>query len=104
MTFPPDMQPPGGPDEPRFEAPWQARIFAAVVSLADAGCFGWDEFQQRLIAEVARGDGDPERYYEYWLAAAEALLAEKGLLASDRLTARMAALRPQAKPVRPFMP
>jgi nitrile hydratase accessory protein len=94
MTLPPDIQPPGGADDPRFEAPWQARVFAAVVSLADAGCFRWDEFQQRLIAEVGRGDGDPGHYYAHWLAAAENLLAEKGLLTSDRLAARIAALRP----------
>ena len=93
MTAPPR---PGLSDAaaPRFEAPWQARIFAAVVSLADAGCFRWEEFQQRLAAEVGRGDGDPGRYYEHWLAAAETLLAEKGLLAPDRLTGRIAALRP----------
>ena len=94
MTLPPDLQPPGGADAPRFEAPWQARIFAAVVSLADAGCFRWEEFQQRLIAEVGRGDGDPGRYYQHWLAAAETLLAEKGLLTPDRLAGRIAALRP----------
>ena len=93
MTVPPD---PGLSDAaaPRFEAPWQARIFAAVVSLADAGCFRWEEFQRRLAAEVSRGDGDPGRYYEHWLAAAENLLAEKGLLAPDRLAGRIAALRP----------
>jgi len=94
MTLPPDLQPPGGADAPRFEAPWQARIFAAVVGLADAGCFRWDEFQERLIAEVGRGDGDPDRYYQHWLAAAETLLAEKGLLTPDRLAGRIAALRP----------
>jgi nitrile hydratase accessory protein len=94
MMLPPDLRPPGGADEPRYEAPWQARIFAAVVSLADAGCFRWDEFQCRLIAEVGRGDGDPGHYYEHWLAAAETLLAEKGLLTSDRLAGRIAALRP----------
>jgi nitrile hydratase accessory protein len=94
MTLPPDIQPPGGADDPRFEAPWQARVFAAVVSLADAGCFRWDEFQQRLIAEVGRGEGDPGHYYEHWLAAAEKLLVEKGLLTSNRLADRIAALRP----------
>ena len=96
MTVPPQS---GGPDDgaaPRFEAPWQARIFAAVVSLADAGCFRWEEFQQRLIAEVGRADGDPGRYYQHWLAAAETLLAEKGLLTPDRLAGRIAALRPPA--------
>jgi nitrile hydratase accessory protein len=93
MTAPPR---PGLSDAaaPRFEAPWQARIFAAVVSLADAGCFRWEEFQQRLAAEVGRGDGDPGHYYEHWLAAAEKLLAEKRLLTPDGLAGRIAALRP----------
>jgi len=96
----PDIRPPGGADEPRFEAPWQARIFAAVVGLADAGCFRWEEFQQRLIDEVGRGGGHPGRYYEHWLAAAETLLAEKGLLTSDRLAARIADLRTKTQPAR----
>lgn len=94
MTVPPAAGLLNGGADPRFEAPWQARIFAAVVSLADAGCFRWEEFQQRLSAEVGRGDGDPRHYYEHWLAAAEKLLAEKGLVTSDRLAGRLAALRP----------
>jgi nitrile hydratase accessory protein len=94
MTVPPAVGLLNGGAEPRFEAPWQARIFAAVVSLADAGCFRWEEFQQRLSAEVGRGDGDSRHYYEHWLAAAEELLAKKGLVTSDRLAGRLAALRP----------
>ena len=94
MTAPLEPGLPNDGAAPRFEAPWQARIFAAVVSLAEAGCFRWEEFQQRLSAEVGRGDGDPRHYYEHWLAAAEKLLAEKGLLTSDSLAARIAALRP----------
>ena len=100
MTVPPDPGLPSDTVAPRFEAPWQARIFAAMVSLADAGCFRWEEFQQRLIAEVGEGDGDPHHYYEHWLAAAEKLLAEKGLLTPDRLAGRLAALRP-ASPATP---
>ena len=94
MTLPPDLGLPNDGGASRFEAPWQARIFAAVVSLANASCFRWEEFQQRLSAEVGRGDGDPRHYYEHWLAAAETLLAEKGLLTSDGLAGRIAALRP----------
>jgi len=94
MTLPPALDLPSDGGGPRFDAPWQARIFAAVVSLADAGCFRWEEFQQRLIDEVGRGDGDPRGYYECWLAAAEALLADRGLLSSDRLADRIVALRP----------
>ena len=37
MTVPPGLLNDGA--APRFDAPWQARIFAAVVSLAEAGCF-----------------------------------------------------------------
>jgi len=90
--------------EMRFDAPWQARIFAVVVSLADAGCFRWDEFQQGLSVEIGRGEGDPRHYYKHWLAAAEKLLADKGLLTSDRLAGRIAALRPPQKPMRPGAP
>jgi len=100
MTLPPALDLPSDPGGPRFDAPWQARIFAAVVSLADAGCFRWEEFQQRLIAEVGRSDGDPGHYYECWLAAAEGLLADRGLLTSDHLAARIVALRP-APPATP---
>jgi len=100
MTVPPAVGPLNGGAERRFEAPWQARIFAAVVSLAGAGCFRWEEFQQRLSAEVGRGDGDPRHYYEHWLAAAEKLLAEKGLVTSDRLAGRIAARRPQRPSIR----
>ena len=46
MTVPPDLGLPNDGVGPRFEAPWQARIFAAMVSLADAGCLRWEEFQQ----------------------------------------------------------
>jgi nitrile hydratase accessory protein len=94
MTAPPQPGLPRDGGALRFEAPWQARIFAVVVNLADAGCFRWEEFQQRLSAEVSRGDGDPGQYYEHWLAAAEKLLAEKRLLTPDRLADRVAALRP----------
>ncbi len=104
MTVPPAVGLLNGGAEPRFEAPWQARIFAAVVSLADAGSFRWKEFQQRLIAEVGQGDGDPGHYYEHWLAAAEKLLAGKGLVTSDRLADRIAALRLQQRPPRPGTP
>lgn len=80
-----------------FEAPWQARAFATVVALAEAGRFRWEEFQHRLSAELAAGDGDPGHYYEHWLAAAEQLLAAKGLVAPGALQARVEELRPTDK-------
>lgn len=65
---------------PVFSAPWQARAFAIVVALAEDGRFEWSEFQFRLIAQISQGDGDPAHYYEHWLAAAESLLAAKGMI------------------------
>jgi len=100
MKLPPEFKLSSDDADRRFQAPWQARIFAAVVSLAGAGCFRWEEFQQRLSAELGRGDGDPRRYYEHWLAAAEKLLAEKDLVTSDRLAGRIATLRPQRPSIR----
>ncbi len=67
---------PGDGEGPRFTAPWQARVFALVVALAEQGRFPWPEFQRRLIEEVARDGDDPEHYYECWLAAAERLVRE----------------------------
>lgn len=88
---------PRGDGDLAFEAPWQARAFAAVVALAEAGRFEWAEFQRHLIAEVQAGDGDPGHYYEHWLAAAEKLLAAKGLVMLAALQARVDELRPADK-------
>jgi nitrile hydratase accessory protein len=73
---------PGDGEGPCFTAPWQARIFALVVALAEQGRFPWSEFQRRLIEEVAREGDDPEHYYECWLAAAERLVREFPLISS----------------------
>jgi nitrile hydratase accessory protein len=67
-----------------FHDDWERRAFAIAVSLAEAGRFEWSEFQQQLIGAVAEAEAadplSPSRgYYESWLAALEALLAEKKL-------------------------
>lgn len=88
---------PGGSEGPVFAAPWQAQIFALVVGLAERGLFPWAEFQRRLIAAIAAADPaeqGADRYYEHWLAAAETLVAELGLVAPGELGARVAELRP----------
>ncbi|HLI28769.1 MAG TPA: nitrile hydratase accessory protein [Chloroflexota bacterium] len=78
-----------------FAAPWEARAFGLVVALHEQGCFVWDEFKERLIAEITRADaaGEPSTYYERWLAALERLLYDKGLVAADEVGARAHALR-----------
>jgi nitrile hydratase accessory protein len=95
-----DVELPGiplGPEGPVFAAPWQAQIFAIVVGLAERGLFPWPEFQKRLVAAIAAappGEQGPEHYYEHWLAAAEALFAELGLVDAAAIGARIAELRP----------
>jgi nitrile hydratase accessory protein len=69
-----------------FHAEWERRAFALAVSLAEQGEFEWSAFQQQLIKAVAEAERDdplnPTRgYYESWLVALEAVLAEKRMLA-----------------------
>jgi nitrile hydratase accessory protein len=73
-----------------FEAPWQGRAFGMAVSLHEGDLYDWEEFRQRLIAEIAAAErrDEPFDYYACWLAAFESLLHDKGILAPDELDAR----------------
>lgn len=85
-------------DDPTFDAPWQARAFATVVSLHREGLFEWNEFQARLIETVEAAEGDEDaalaaadetNYYEHWLTAAASLLEDVGAVDGDELAARI---------------
>lgn len=95
MTAPLDVLPaiPRDVEGPVFRAPWEAQAFAMAVMLHERGHFTWKEWAARLAAEIAaaktRGEHDDgERYYYYWLAALEKLVAEKQLIKADELAAR----------------
>lgn len=68
-----------------FSAPWEARAFALALRLSESGYFTWDEFRERLIAEVGASDklrardgtSDQGEYYEHFLRALERIVAEK---------------------------
>jgi nitrile hydratase accessory protein len=70
-----------------FSAPWEARAFAIALQLSESGHFTWDEFRERLIAEVRASDrirardgtSDRGEYYEHFLRALERILDEKGI-------------------------
>ena len=56
-----------------FDHVWEGRLFGTTMALYDAGAFVWDEFRDRLIAEIeawesAHPDGADYRYYDRWLA------------------------------------
>ena len=95
MSTPLDALPaiPRDADGPVFRAPWEAQAFAMAVTLHERGHFTWKEWAARLADEIAaaktRGEADDgSRYYYYWLAALEKLVAEKRLIAADELATR----------------
>jgi nitrile hydratase accessory protein len=78
---------------PVFGAPWEAQAFAMAVRLHEAGHFTWREWAERLAAELraASERGEPDdgsHYYEHWLAALEALVADKAIVPRDELERR----------------
>src|SRR5258707_9083271 len=73
-----------------FHAPWESRAFGMAVVMNDLCHYDWEEFRQRLIGEIAKGDSTatPANYYEQWLASFESVLLVKGLVAPDELEHR----------------
>src|SRR5512136_1748043 len=81
-----------------FAAHWEARAFAIVVELAQAGQFTWAEWVECFSKEVAAASaveaagGRAPSYYEQWLNAAETMLVGKGLTSPAQLKARRFAI------------
>ncbi len=88
-------------DELVFREPWEARIFAIIVSLHDQRAFKWAAFQELLIDEIRRTElvGEYRDYYENWFAAAERLIADLDIARSSEVDAEVARLRPDDKTV-----
>jgi len=82
------------PDDASFEHPWEARAFAIVVKLAEAGLFSWAEWVACLSEHIQASapsttNGLRERAYsEQWIDAAETLLVRKGVTSVEQLRAR----------------
>ena len=78
---------------PVFRAPWEAQAFAMAVMLHERGHFAWTEWAARLADEIAAATAsgesdDGKRYYHYWLAALEKLVADKRIVLADELHTR----------------
>lgn len=78
MNPSPEALSPAGlpPDGPIFQEPWEARVFALVVSLGRAGLFTWAEWTGAL-AERTRASLCGEATYDVWLDTLETLLITK---------------------------
>ena len=92
LNVPDALSLPGLPrdaDGPIFAEPWQAQAFALAVRLNAEGAFTWPDWAAALSRELAAGtDEDGSHYYVHWVAALEALVAERGLLTAPALAAR----------------
>ena len=95
---------------PVFAEPWQAQAFALAVKLSERGYFTWKDWAAALAEEInaaaARGEvDDGSRYYDYWLAALERLVTQRGLTNAESLIERKEAWAdayrhtPHGKPV-----
>ena len=83
------------PNEPVFHEEWERRAFAITMAMAMPG--GWNIDMSRF----ARENRSPEdylskSYYQIWFAGLERLLLERGLVASDEISA--------GKPLHPAKP
>lgn len=77
-----------------FTEPWEAKAFAIVVTLAQAGYFTWSEWVDCFSTHVERATNAEvagnvsKTYYEQWVDAAEDLLVSKGLTSAEQLFAK----------------
>jgi nitrile hydratase accessory protein len=74
-----------------FAEPWEARAFAMVRALQDAGLLTPAEWTAALAAEVRRSSDAGDTSYHHWLSALESVVATKNLASTDTLCAGRAA-------------
>jgi len=77
---------------PVFREPWEGQAFAMALTLHERGVFTWDEWAERLGAEIRRAQaaGDPDTgdtYYQHWFNTLERVVAEKGVTTREALVA-----------------
>tara|TARA_B100000780_G_scaffold127031_1_gene89039 strand:- start:59 stop:379 length:321 start_codon:yes stop_codon:yes gene_type:complete len=70
-------------NEPVFEAPWHAQLFALTVHLNEVGCFAWPDWADRFSVTLKRKGVDKDLnggddYFRAWLETLEAYLSETG--------------------------
>jgi nitrile hydratase accessory protein len=94
--------PPRDNGELTFGAPWQGQAFGLALALQESGQIDWEDFRQRLIAEISSWQAGPAAasewsYYGCWLSALERMVSERGLVDGDDLRARaeLLAARPR---------
>ena len=72
-------------NEPVFEAPWEAQVFALAVQLSQNGMFDWSEWTDVLASQIQNssqgGQSDSGAfYYHHWTLSLEKILVDNGVL------------------------
>lgn len=73
-------------DEPVFNEPWQAQVFALTVTLNDRGVLDWGTWAQLLSQEIA--DRPDEDYWSCWFAALQAFLTREDIVSPEMVERR----------------
>lgn len=76
------------PEDPNFDEPWQATLYALVHALADKGLFRWREWSEALgrnLREMPQA-GNPA-YYGAYLKTLEEFVTARGAASADELAA-----------------
>jgi nitrile hydratase accessory protein len=90
-------------DGPVFREPWEAQVFAMIVSLNERGAFTWNEWAQALGKQLK--SEIQENYYESCLKTLEKLVERNYILSHeerlDRIEAwdRAARATPHGQPI-----
>jgi nitrile hydratase accessory protein len=71
------------PEAPPFDEPWQAQVYAMVVSLERRGLFGWSEWTDALASEIP--PGLEHASFPTWLRALEKLLIARNVVSGAEL-------------------
>lgn len=79
-------------DEPVFHGDWEKRVYGIMRAAMARGVYNIDEMRHG-IERMPPAEYLASSYYERWLASAERLLAEKGVVSADELAARIELLR-----------
>jgi nitrile hydratase accessory protein len=76
------------PEEPAFDEPWQAQVFAMAVTLSEHGVFSWKEWTEAFGAELKGVDREgADAYFRAWLRTLEGLLVDKAVAREGELPA-----------------
>lgn len=76
------------PNEPVFHADWERRMFALGINLAGRWTPGSFDEYRHAVERIPPGQYLASSYYERWLAAAETLLVEHGVVTREGLLAK----------------